>query len=230
MAASSRETREAKRRIQQMEAKRELRRDQDKRRKRDNLLAVGAGAAAVVLAVVLQLTVFSANPTEEEFAAARGGLTTPSASASAIRAPTNAANIPKPDTAAGKTFTGELKLNSGALGVELDGTKAPPGRRRLQVPRRPATTTGVSCHRLTTAENFGVLQCGSKTGDGAGRPELHLGSAGKHAGGQQVPGRHHRRGPDRRTTPTATAPSSSSCTRTPSFRPTPPAVTRWWAR
>ncbi|MCC2660326.1 MAG: peptidyl-prolyl cis-trans isomerase, partial [Arthrobacter sp.] len=63
MAASPREMREAKRRIQQMEAKRALRRDQEKRRKRDNLIAGGVGAAAVILAVVLQLAVYSGNPT-----------------------------------------------------------------------------------------------------------------------------------------------------------------------
>ena len=74
MAASSRSAREAKRRIQQMEAKRGLRRDQEERRKRDNFIAAGAGTAAVVLAVVLQLTVFSGNPTEDEFAAAEAGL------------------------------------------------------------------------------------------------------------------------------------------------------------
>ena len=43
LAASSRSAREAKRRVQQMEAKRELRKEQDKRRKRDNVLAIGAG-------------------------------------------------------------------------------------------------------------------------------------------------------------------------------------------
>ena len=77
MAASSRSAREAKRRVQQMEAKRELRKEQDKRRKRDNVLAIGAGTAAVVVALVLQLTVFASNPTEDEYAAAQAGLTTP---------------------------------------------------------------------------------------------------------------------------------------------------------
>jgi peptidyl-prolyl cis-trans isomerase B (cyclophilin B) len=127
LAASSRSAREAKRRIQQMEAKRELRREQEKRRKRDNIIAVGAGTAAVVLAVVLQLTAFSGNPTEEEFAAAEAGLSSPSASATPTpTAPaTNGPNIPAADTAAGKVFTGELKLNTGTIGVELDGTKAP---------------------------------------------------------------------------------------------------------
>ncbi|KRE46056.1 cyclophilin [Arthrobacter sp. Soil736] len=168
MAASPRETREAKRRIQQMEAKRELRRDQEKRRKRDNLLAGGAGAAAVILAVVLQLAVFSGNPTEEEFAAAEAGLNSPSASASAPA--TNAPNIPKPESAAGKVFTGELKLNRGALGVQLDGTKAPQAAAVFKSLAGSGYYQGVSCHRLTTADNFGVLQCGSKTGDGQSDP------------------------------------------------------------
>ena len=125
MAASSRSAREVKRRVQQMEAKRELRRDQESRRKRDNFIAAGAGSAAVVLAVVLQFTAFAGNPTEDEFAAAEAGLRTPSASPTTSVPPTNAANIPSPETAAGKVFTGELALNRGKLGVELDGTKAP---------------------------------------------------------------------------------------------------------
>jgi len=170
LAASSRSAREAKRRILQMEAKRELRRQQEKRRKRDNLLAAGAGAAAVVLAVVLQLTVFANNPSEDEYAAAQAGLTSPSASPTPAATPTNAANIPKPETAAGKVFTGELKLNSGALGVELDGTKAPQAAAVFKSLADENYYSGVSCHRLTTGETFGVLQCGSKTGDGQGDP------------------------------------------------------------
>jgi peptidyl-prolyl cis-trans isomerase B (cyclophilin B) len=175
LAASSRSAREAKRRIQQMEAKRELRRQQEKRRKRDNLLAVGAGTAAVVLAVVLQLTVFSGNPTEEEYAATEAGLSSPSASATPTAPSTNGANIPKPETAAGKVFTGDLKLNSGALGVELDGTKAPQAAAVLKSLADGSYYSGVSCHRLTTGENFGVLQCGSKTGDGQGDPSYTWG-------------------------------------------------------
>ena len=169
MAPSPRETREAKRRIQQMEAKRALRRDQEKRRKRDNLIAGGATAAAVTLAVVLQLAVFSGNPTEEEFAAAEAELNSPSAPA------TNAANIPKPETAAGKVFTGELKLNRGALGVQLDGTTAPQAAAVFKSLADQGYYKGVSCHRLTTAENFGVLQCGSKSGDGQGDPNYTWG-------------------------------------------------------
>lgn len=174
MAASSRSAREAKRRVQQMEAKRELRKEQDKRRKRDNVLAISAGTAAVVVALVLQLTVFSSNPTEDEYAAAQAGLSTPSATPSA--SPTgNAENIPKPETAAGRTFTGELKLNSGTLGVELDGTAAPQATAVFKSLADQNFYAGLNCHRLTTAETFGVLQCGSKAGDGSSDPSFTWG-------------------------------------------------------
>ncbi|TAP43992.1 peptidylprolyl isomerase [Arthrobacter sp. S39] len=158
MAASSRSAREAKRRIQQMEAKRELRREQEKRRKRDNIIAAGAGAAAVVLAVVLQLTAFAGNPTEEEFAAAEAGLTSPSATPSTPA--TNGPNIPAPDTAAGKVFTGEMTLNGSVLGVEIDGTKAPQAAAVFKTLTDEGFYNGSACHRLTTGEAFGLLQCG----------------------------------------------------------------------
>lgn len=170
MAASSRSAREAKRRVQQMEAKRELRREQDKRRKRDNVLATAGGAAALLLAVVLQLTVFSSNPSEDEFKAAEAGLQSPSASATPSPAASNGANIPKPETASGKTFTGTLALNRGSLGVTLDGSKAPQAAAVFKSLADKNFYKGLSCHRLTTAASFGVLQCGSKSGDGSGDP------------------------------------------------------------
>ena len=171
--ANARNAREEKRRIQQMEAKRELRKVQETRRKRDNILAIGAGTAAVVVALVLQLTVFSANPTEDEYAAAQAGLTTPSAAPSA--SPSNAGNIPKPETAAGQTLTGELRLNAGALGVELDGTNAPQAAAVFKSLTDQNFYAGLNCHRLTTAETFGVLQCGSKAGDGSSDPSFTWG-------------------------------------------------------
>jgi peptidyl-prolyl cis-trans isomerase B (cyclophilin B) len=175
VASSARAAREAKRRIQQMEAKRQLRREQEHRRKRDNLVAGGAAAAALALAVVLQLTVFAGNPTEDEFAAAQADLASPSAPAEPSAPPSNAPNIPSAETAAGKVFTGELKLNGSALGVELDGTKAPQAAAVFKSLADQGYYNGVNCHRLTTAENFGVLQCGSKSGDGQSDPEYTWG-------------------------------------------------------
>ncbi|MGX1160834.1 peptidyl-prolyl cis-trans isomerase B (cyclophilin B) [Arthrobacter sp. SLBN-100] len=170
MAASPRSAREAKRRIQQMEAKRELRRDQEKRRKRDNLIAAGAGTAAVVLAVVLQLTAFAGNPNEEEFAAAEAGLSSPSASESPSAQATNGPNIPAAETAAGKTFSGELVLNGSPLAVELDGTKAPQAAAVFKSLSDEGYFNAKACHRLTTGETFGLLQCGASGPEGQGDP------------------------------------------------------------
>jgi peptidyl-prolyl cis-trans isomerase B (cyclophilin B) len=153
-----------------MEAKRELRKEQDRRRKRDNVLAIGAGTAALAVALVLQLTVFSSNPSEDEFKAAEAGLQSPSASATPSPAASNGANIPKPETASGKTFTGTLALNRGSLGVTLDGSKAPQAAAVFKSLADKNFYKGLSCHRLTTAASFGVLQCGSKSGDGSGDP------------------------------------------------------------
>ncbi|MCW3766169.1 MULTISPECIES: peptidylprolyl isomerase [Paenarthrobacter] len=163
MATRSRDDREARRRIRQMEAKRALRQQQTKRRRRDNIVAVGAGASALVLAAVLQLTVFNSNPTEAEYAAAQAGLSSPSASPQA----SNSADVPAADTAEGKTFTGELALNGGVLGVRIDGTTAPQAAAVIKSLSDSGYYDGTFCHRLTTSETFGLLQCGAKSEDGA---------------------------------------------------------------
>lgn len=158
MATKPRETREAKRRIRQMEAKRELRQEQGKRRRLDNIVATAGGAALLAAAVVLQLTVFNSNPTEAEYAAAQAGLSTPSPSSSA--SPSNGPDIPKPETAAGKTFTGELKLNGAAVGVSLDGSKAPQAAAVFKSLADSGYYKGLFCPRVTTSDAFAVLQCG----------------------------------------------------------------------
>ena len=127
----------------------------------------------IAVALILQLTVFSSNPTEDEFEAAEAGCDHPSATPSATAS--NGENIPKPETAAGKTFTGELKLNSGTLGVELDGTKAPQAAAVFKSLADQNFYAGLGCHRLTTADSFGVLQCGSKSGDGSSDPAYSWG-------------------------------------------------------
>ena len=177
MAASSRSAREAKRRVQQMEAKRELRKEQDKRRKRDNVLAIGAGTAALVRRPGAAADGLLVQPDRRRIRRRAGRAdqpvsrrATPSAAATS-----NAANIPKPETAAGKTFTGELKLNSGTLGVELDGTAAPQAAAVFKSLADQNFYDGLNCHRLTTAETFGVLQCGSKAGDGSSDPSFTWG-------------------------------------------------------
>ncbi|MDP5226068.1 MULTISPECIES: peptidylprolyl isomerase [Arthrobacter] len=158
--------------MRQMEARRSLRNAQQQRRKRDNVLAIGAGVVAVGLAVVLQLTAFASNPTPDEYAAVQAGLASPSASPSPTAS--NVGNIPNPDVARGKTFTGTLTLNGKPLGVTLDGTKAPQAVSVFKTLADQNFFKGNNCHRLTTSGIF-VLQCGSKDGKGGADPAFQWG-------------------------------------------------------
>ncbi|WP_443020304.1 peptidylprolyl isomerase [Sinomonas cyclohexanicum] len=145
-----------------MEAKAELRKGKEKRRRRDNTIAAAACALAVIVAAVLQGTVFASNPTAAEYAAAQAGLEAPSATPSASPAQTNGPDIPKPETAAGKTFTGQLVLNGKPVGVELDGTKAPQAAAVFASLAQAGTLNGRQCGRLTNSAGFALLQCGQK--------------------------------------------------------------------
>ncbi|AJT40966.1 peptidylprolyl isomerase [Psychromicrobium lacuslunae] len=167
MAASKNEARETKKRIAQMAAKRELREEQSKRRRRDNIVGAVAVVLVIGLAVLLQLTVFNSNPTAEQVAQAKAGLSS-SASPSASPTPTvSLPAVPNPSTAAGKTFTGTLSLNGKPLGVSIDGTKAPQGAAVFKTLADDKFYTDKTCHRLTTG-SFAVLQCGSVDGTSAG--------------------------------------------------------------
>ncbi|GAB3285227.1 peptidylprolyl isomerase PpiB [Sinomonas notoginsengisoli] len=157
---AKRNAREDRRRTQLMEAKARLRKGKEKRRRRDNTIGAAAAAGAVIVAAVLQGTVFASNPTASEYAAAQAGLQSPTASPSAT--PGNGPDIPKPESAAGKTFTGDLMLNGKPVGVELDGTKAPQAAAVFASLARAGTLNGRQCGRLTTSEAFAVLQCGQK--------------------------------------------------------------------
>lgn len=169
--AADRRGREMRRHISQIEAKRELKRAQDQRRRKDNLVAGLAAAAVLVLAVALQIFWFSSNPTAAEMealedAAGVAGTATPTG---------NAPNIPDPAAAEGRIFTGTLATSAGDIGVELDGNLAPQAVAVFSSLADEGFFAGKNCHRLTTAPTMGVLQCGSINGDGAGDPGYHWG-------------------------------------------------------
>lgn len=182
MVNSNKSAREAKARVARMEANQALHLEQLQRRKRDNLIAFIAIGAALVLATVLALTVFTPAPgtdasgTDTSTSSAEAS-TDPSAPAPSATAAveTNSPTVPKAETAKGKTFTGTLTLNGKPLGVELDGTKAPQAAAVFKSLADTGFMEGKSCHRLTNSPNFGVLQCGSLKGDGAGDPTYQWG-------------------------------------------------------
>ena len=167
--AAPRQDRETRRRIARMQAKRDLAQRQAKRRKRDNLFAGTAGVLALALALALQVAWFSSNPTPEE---------TRLIEQQAAAGETNgAAPGPVPDKSAaeGKVFSGTLSTSAGDLGVELDGNVAPQAVAVFSSLAESGFFAGKTCHRLTTGETMGVLQCGSVNGDGAGDPAYQWG-------------------------------------------------------
>lgn len=178
MAASKRDARESKKRVAQMEAKRILRETQGKRRLRDNVVTAVAAVLVIGLAVILQLTVFTNNPTSEQYAAAQAGLLS-SASASPSAGASSSPNaslppVPNPSVAAGKTFSGTLSLNQKPLGVELDGNKAPQAAAVLKTLADAKYFDTKPCHRLTTGD-FAVLQCGAMDINGNSDPTFKWG-------------------------------------------------------
>jgi peptidyl-prolyl cis-trans isomerase B (cyclophilin B) len=171
--AANRPDRQTRRRIAQMEARRALRSEQARRRRRDNLVGGAVLAAAIATGLVLQLLVFGTDPTAAQLQQAEAGLEVPDAEASAT--PSNAANIPSADVARGRTFTGTLATSAGNLKVSLDGTRAPQAVSVFSTLAGDGFFAGKDCHRLTTADAMGVLQCGSADGTGAGDPDYQWG-------------------------------------------------------
>ncbi|WP_336712983.1 peptidylprolyl isomerase [Arthrobacter sp. USHLN218] len=173
--AAKRENRDMRRRVAQMEAKRALRQDQLRRRKRDNIIGASAIAVAVVAGVLVQLTVFNSNPTPAEIEKVRSGIEESIPSGQASPQATNAAHIPSPDLAAGRVLSGTLSTNQGDITVELDGKAAPQAVSVFKSLADEGFFKGKNCHRLTTAPSMGVLQCGSADGKGGGDPEFQWG-------------------------------------------------------
>ena len=173
--AAPRQDRETRRRIARIQAKRALQQSQAKRRKRDNVFAGAAAALALALALALQVAWFSSNPTPEESRLIEQQAAAASSDPAAPSDPATAPAVPDPSLAEGRVFTGTLATSAGDLGVELDGNTAPQAVAVFSSLAESGFFEGKTCHRLTTAETMGVLQCGSLNGDGAADPGYQWG-------------------------------------------------------
>jgi peptidyl-prolyl cis-trans isomerase B (cyclophilin B) len=168
---NDREARQARERLRAYQARQAVHEHSTKRRVRDNLIAGGVVVVVLALAVVLQLTYFSAGP----------GKTAPTSKASASSTPTPAAtgknqgDVPSKSLADGRTWNGTLTINGIALGVSLDGAKAPQAVSSMISLTQKKFFDGTVCHRLTTGATFKVLQCGDPKGDGTGGPGYSFG-------------------------------------------------------
>jgi peptidyl-prolyl cis-trans isomerase B (cyclophilin B) len=160
------ETRAARERLRLYNARQAVHTRKVSRRKRDNAVSIAAGILVVALATVAQLAYFTAGPGVPAAA--------PSASSEPDASETNIGDIPSPDLAEGRLWTGELVLNQVALGIELDGAAAPQAVASFVQSVSQEYYVGKSCHRLTNG-GFFVLQCGSLDGSGNADPTFTFG-------------------------------------------------------
>lgn len=92
--------------------------------------------------------------------------------------PTNSAEVPDPALAENRTWTGDIALTQGSLGIELDGAAAPQAVANFVTLAQEGYFDTTKCHRLTQ-EGIFVLQCGDPTA---------LGTADTNTGGTGGPG------------------------------------------
>ena len=132
------------------------------RRKRKERQRFVAGAAIVALILAVGIGAVVVNNQNSPDASATEPTPTPSASSPA-------AAVPDPSLAENRTWTGDISLTQGDLGIELDGAAAPQAVANFVTLAGQGYFDKTKCHRLTT-EGIYVLQCGDPTGTGSGDP------------------------------------------------------------
>ncbi|GAA1754551.1 peptidylprolyl isomerase [Agromyces humatus] len=163
MATNDRQAREERARLRTYQARQQVHAGKKRRRTRDNVIASIALVIVLALAVGAQLFFFNGGPGSPE----------PASSATPTPTP-EAADVPSPDLAEGRTWSGALTVNDIALGIELDGAAAPQAVSSTISLVQEGFYDGLSCHRLTK-DSIWVLQCGDPNGDGSGGPGFSYG-------------------------------------------------------
>ena len=173
MAEHSKQQREQRRRQREYEAHLVVNDVALDRRRKDVRIAIALAAAAVVVGAATQLPFVLGG--HDAPAADPVATSAPTASPDATdAAPTNAANVPSPEIAEHREWTGTMTLNGVALGIAIDGAKAPQAASNFIDLAQKDFYNDVPCHRLTT-EGIFVLQCGDPTGTGTGDPGYKFG-------------------------------------------------------
>ena len=188
---TEREAREARERLRRYTARQQIHEGQLKRRRRDNLFAIGAVLVIAALATVTQIFYFSAGP----------GMPTaePSASAEPTTPPgANVGDVPHPSIAEDRTWTGTLQLNGLDLGIELDGAAAPQAVASFVVSTEDGYYQDKTCHRLVVTDTAGLIQCGSFDDLGGTDTSYSFGPIENGVARRRLPGGHDRDGASER--------------------------------
>jgi peptidyl-prolyl cis-trans isomerase B (cyclophilin B) len=160
-----REAREARDRLKRYNARQAVHTHQVKRRRRDNLFAIGGVVIVAALATATQLFYFNGGPGTAPTASP-----SPSAAAGA-----STGNVADPSVAEDRIWSGDMTINSIDLGITLDGSVAPQAVAQFVSLVKEGFYDGKICHRLTTSDTFKVLQCGSSDGTGSGKNDFSFG-------------------------------------------------------
>jgi peptidyl-prolyl cis-trans isomerase B (cyclophilin B) len=164
--ARDRADREARRRARLYTARRVVHEQRVRRRRRDDVIAPIVFLVVIALATTTQVLWFTAGPGKP--------VAKPKATTSATATPTPTATVPPKALSQNRTWTGSMTLNSVKLGITLDGKRAPQAVANFVSLTQKGFYTGLTCHRLTTAQLY-VLQCGDPKGDGTGGPGYSFG-------------------------------------------------------
>lgn len=167
---ADREAREGRERLRSYTARKAVHDHQKRRRRRDNIFAIAGVVVIATIATITQVVYFTAGP----------GMPVPEPSASASpsaspEASENVGDVPSADIAENRTWTGTLGLNEVELGIRIDGDLAPQAASVFISLAQSGYYEGNECHRLTTAEQLGVIQCGQPGGDGSVDPGFSFG-------------------------------------------------------
>lgn len=173
MPSSKREREYERRRYEKWQERQAVKRGQRRRQR------IIAGSVVAVLVVAVGATALVLVNRDDATDTTAGSSAAPTAVSTA---PTiggeartgNGGEVPDASLAEDRTWTGSITLNSGEVGIELDGEAAPQAVANFVTLAQEGYFDDTDCHRLTTSGLF-VLQCGDPTATGTGTPGYSFG-------------------------------------------------------
>ncbi|WP_205843602.1 peptidylprolyl isomerase [Nakamurella deserti] len=164
-------TNEQRRDVAKRKLERQLVRRQEQQKSRRQRTVIGAVIAAVV--VIAGVVFVVTRPPADESATAAEPTPEPTSACTYTDAETTVKAVQKPDNTnplTSGTVDATITLGQGTVPVTLDRSFAPCAVNAFVSLASQGYYNETSCHRLTTAENFKILQCGDPSGTGRGGP------------------------------------------------------------
>ncbi len=176
---TSRDKRQRELARQRAERQQKRRADAEHRRRRRAQVVVGVIVAAMVLATVVGLVSALAGDRADPTAAPEATTSEPTASSTAqceyvdnAPDPATVTDVGRPPAEPGDLglLTATMTLNGEPVVISLDGTAAACTANSWEFLAAADYFDDTTCHRLTTSDTLGVLQCGDPSATGTGGP------------------------------------------------------------